>query len=129
MVPELKYHMKRVLTIVILMFSIFIAFAGDKYDVKQIYEKVDLPDGAKAKKKYGSIDDAEYILVPKKLDKGTYKVKVNKLDSNLYEVIGKDIIIETKYCYEYASRKEVILKITSTYGYTLGEIYFDMKDL
>lgn len=103
--------------------------AADKYDVKQIYEKVDLPDGAKAKKKYGSIDDAEYILVPKKLDKGTYKVKVNKLDSNLYEVVGKDIIIETKNCYEYASYKEVIFKITSTYGYSLGEIYFDVKDM
>lgn len=121
--------MKRILLTIVLAISCMLVIAADKYDVKQIYEKVDLPDGAKAKKKYGSIDDAEYILVPKKLEKGTYKVKVNKLDSNLYEVVGKDLIIETKYCYEYASYKEVVLKITSTYGYSLGEIYFDVKDL
>lgn len=37
-----------------------------------------------------------------------YKVEVTRVESNLYKT-SNGIYIETKYCYEYATREEAIL--------------------
>ena len=54
-----------------------------------------------------------------------YDFSVTRKGSNLYKVDGKDIIIQTCYCYVYAYSEEAIFK-SSGYG---GEvIFFDSKD-
>ena len=54
-----------------------------------------------------------------------YEVNLTRKGSNVYRVDGKDIIIQTRYCYVYAYSEEVIFK-SSGYG---GEvIFFDSKD-
>jgi len=54
-----------------------------------------------------------------------YEVNLTRKGSNVYKVNGKDIIIQTRYCYVYAYSEEAIFK-TSGYG---GEIiFFDSKD-
>ena len=55
----------------------------------------------------------------------SYEVNLTRKGSNVYKIDGKDIIIQTRYCYVYAYSEEAILK-TSGYG---GEvIFFDSKD-
>lgn len=54
-----------------------------------------------------------------------YEVRLTRKGSNVYKIDGKDIIIQTRYCYVYAYSEEAIFK-TSGYG---GEvIFFDSKD-
>ena len=54
-----------------------------------------------------------------------YEVSLTRKGSNVYKIDGKDIIIQTRYCYVYAYSEEAIFK-TSGYG---GEvIFFDSKD-
>ena len=54
-----------------------------------------------------------------------YEVNLTRKGSNVYKVDGKDIIIQTRYCYVYAYSEEAIFK-SSGYG---GEvIFFDSKD-
>lgn len=54
-----------------------------------------------------------------------YEVNLTRKGSNVYKIDGKDIIIQTRYCYVYAYSEEGIFK-TSGYG---GEvIFFDSKD-
>lgn len=54
-----------------------------------------------------------------------YEVNLTRKGSNVYRIDGKDIILQTRYCYVYAYSEEAIFK-TSGYG---GEvIFFDSKD-
>ena len=54
-----------------------------------------------------------------------YEVNLTRKGSNVYKIDGKDIFIQTRYCYVYAYSEVAILK-TSGYG---GEvIFFDSKD-
>lgn len=54
-----------------------------------------------------------------------YEVSLTRKDSNVYNIDGKDIIIQTRYCYVYAYSEEAIFK-TSGYG---GELIFlDSKE-
>lgn len=51
---------------------------------------------------------------------GNYEVSVTRKDSNVYTVSASDIIIITRYCYEYAYSESAILK-SSGYG---GKLIF-----
>lgn len=54
-----------------------------------------------------------------------YEVNLTRKGSNVYKLDGKDIIIQTRYCYVYAYSEKTLFK-TSGYG---GEvIFFDSKD-
>ncbi len=97
---------------------------SEVYDIANIYEKVELDSGSKALDSYGNIKEVKAVFVPTKLDTKRYNVEVTRIDSNFYQICGTDIYIETKYCYEYATRDDAILNITSNYGYTKGEIIF-----
>ena len=125
--------MKRILKITILtiilpiIFSAFTntTFAGaNSFDVAGIYEKVELKSGSKVLDSYGNVKDAKAVYVPTKIDTGKYEVELTRIDSNFYQIYGTNLYIETKYCYEYATRDEAILNITSNYGYTRGEVIF-----
>ena len=54
-----------------------------------------------------------------------YEVNLTRKGSNVYKVDGKDIIIQTRYCYVYAYSEEVIFKSSGNGGEV---IFFDSKD-
>lgn len=94
------------------------------YDLAGVYEKVELKAGSKSMDTYGHIEEAKAVFVLTKIDAGKYEVELTRIDSNFYQICGTNLYIETKYCYEYATRDEAILSITSSYGYTRGEVIF-----
>jgi hypothetical protein len=58
-----------------------------------------------------------------------YKVQVTREGKDLYRVVGQDIYVKTRYCYEYAFVSEAILQIDATVGRTIGQIIFtNMSD-
>lgn len=115
-----------ILSVPILISSTSVSKNNDSevYDIANIYEKVELDSGSKALDSFGNIKEVKAVFVPTKLDTKRYNVKVTRIDSNFYQICGTDIYIETKYCYEYATRDDAILNITSNYGYSKGEIIF-----
>ena len=94
------------------------------YAISKIYEKIELDKGSKAIDSWGNVEDAKAVLIPTEIDRGRYDVEITRISSNLYQICGTSLYIETQYCYEYATREEVLLNITSTYGYNLGEVIF-----
>lgn len=97
---------------------------ASSYDISGIYEKVELKSGSKVLDSYGNVKDAKAVYVPTKIDTGKYEVELTRIDSNFYQICGTNLYIETKYCYEYATRDDAILNVTSSYGYTRGEVIF-----
>jgi hypothetical protein len=49
-----------------------------------------------------------------------YSVNLTRKGSNVYKIDGKDVIVQTRYCYVYAYSEDAILK-SSGYG---GEVIF-----
>ncbi len=124
--------MDRVLKIILLLVGAILLSSSthplsskvDSYDIAGIYEKVELKSGSKVLDSYGNVKDAKAVYVPTKIDTGKYEVELTRIDSNFYQIYGTNLYIETKYCYEYATRDDAILNITSNYGYTRGEVIF-----
>lgn len=50
-----------------------------------------------------------------------YQVNVTRKGSNIYKILGKDALIQTRYCYEYAYGEEALLRADGGYG---GELVF-----
>ena len=96
----------------------------ETYTIYRIYEKIELDNGSKVIDSWGNIEDAKAVLVPTEIDRGRYSIEITRISSNFYQICGTSLYIETKYCYEYATREEVLLNITSTYGYNLGDVIF-----
>lgn len=94
------------------------------YTISKIYEKVELDRGSKVIDSWGNIEDAKAVLISTEIDPDKYSVEITRVDDNFYQICGTLLYIETNYCYEYATREEVLLNITSTYGYNLGEVIF-----
>lgn len=96
----------------------------ETYTIYKIYEKIELDNGSKVIDSWGNVEDAKAVLVPTEIDRGRYSIEITRISSNLYQICGTSLYIETKYCYEYATREEVLLNITSTFRYDLGEVIF-----
>lgn len=97
---------------------------SSSYNVVCVYEAVDIPSGSKALDTWSNLKEIKAVFVPTKIDKGKYSVEVTRIDSNFYQICGTELYIETQYCYEYATREEVVLNITSNYSNARGEIIF-----
>lgn len=97
---------------------------ANSYDIAGIYEQTELKSGSKAIDSYNDVTDAKFVLIPTRVDTGKYEVELTKIDTNFYQIYGTSLVIETKYCHEYATRDDAILSITSNYGYTRGEVIF-----
>jgi len=54
-----------------------------------------------------------------------YSVNVSRIEQNFYEDSSSGVIIQTRYCYEYAYWEDAILQIDSLYGYTIGKLIFN----
>ena len=115
---------KQLLIISTILFFATVTYGQTKCDVKNFYKAIEAESDVKVLTTGGEIEEAEYILVPTKLDEGKYKLSVTRKAANLYKIEGQDIYIETKYCYEYATADDVILIVKSNYGYDKGEIIF-----
>jgi hypothetical protein len=94
-------------------------------DIVEFYTAIEPESGVKILNSSGDLEEAELILMPAKLDVGTYEVELTRKGSNIYKVQGTEYYIETRFCYEYASYEDAILKVESQYGYTKGKIYFE----
>jgi len=126
-------NMKKILLPVILLFASAVFSSSSpvenesqssSYDIVCIYESVDIPSGSKALDSYGNLTSIQMIYVPTKIDLGKYSVEVTRIESNLYQICGTDLYVETRYCYEYAYREEVVMNVSSNYGYSRGELVF-----
>jgi hypothetical protein len=106
------------------LFCTAVAYGETECDVVDFYKVIAPESGVKILTTLGSIEEAEYILLPLKLDTGRYKISLTRKGSNLYKIDGKDIYIETRYCYEYAIMQDAILSVEGSYGYTKGKIIF-----
>lgn len=98
--------------------------ATSEYDISNLYSSIEPDSGTKVLTSNGDLETIDYILTPTRIETGKYKVSVTKKAKDLYKIDGKNIFIETKYCYEYATREEVILIIESGYGISKGKIIF-----
>lgn len=95
-------------------------------EIKNFYEAISpVNQGTKVLTKSGEFEEVDLILVPTKLETGKFKVSLSRKGSNIYKVEGTKIWLETRYCYEYAIREEVILIVESNYGFSKGKIIFD----
>lgn len=97
---------------------------SESYTITAIYEKIELDRGSKVIDRWGNVEDAKAVLVPTEIDPDKYGVEITRVDDNFYQICGTSLYIETNYCYEYATNEEVLLNITSTFGYDLGEVIF-----
>ncbi|SDG72433.1 hypothetical protein SAMN05421827_11026 [Pedobacter terrae] len=107
----------------IIMLASFNISKTSEYDIADLYQSTDLNANTKALTEDG-VKEVSVLLTPIKLDVGKYVVSLTKKGKDLYKIDGKNIYIETKYCYEYATGEEVVLKIESTYGYSKGKVIF-----
>lgn len=99
--------------------------SGDECDVANFYEAIEPESGVKVLTSGGDLEEAELILVPTKIEEGTYQIEITRKGSNIYKLEGTKYYIETRYCYEYATYDDAILKVESNYGYQKGTVYFD----
>lgn len=108
------------------MVTASIAYAEKSYDIAEIYAVVKPTAGTKAVGKLDRTIDVEYILTPTRGDTGKFVVEVRRIGDNLYQIRNTDICVETRYCYERAPHsEEVVMIISSNYGYTKGKLIFD----
>lgn len=94
------------------------------YDVAAVYSIQDLPSDSKVMDRYGNLREARKLLVKTDLHYGDYDVEVKRVEQNFYEVLGTDLYVETKYCYEFSYSDKAVLSITSHYGITIGKLTF-----
>ena len=104
------------------------SYAEDTYEVEYILERQEMPKGSKCLDRYDNVKEVKYVLVPIKLEKGTYEATIKRIDSNLYELkFGYDdvIYIETRYCYKYTSYGDkAILIVNDRYSYKKAKVVF-----
>lgn len=104
--------------------SVEASTSSSSYDIVEIYKEVRVDSDAKVIDSRGDLQEVKKLLVPARLDRGKRTIRVTRVGSNLYQICDTDYYIQTRYCYKYATREEVVVNITSAYGYTKGEIIF-----
>jgi len=106
-----------------LLLTSFNILKTSEYDIAELYQSTELNANTKALTDDG-VKEVSVLLTPIKLDIGKYVVKITRKGKDLYKVDGKNIYIETKFCYEYSNSEEIVLKIESSYGYSKGKVIF-----
>jgi hypothetical protein len=99
-------------------------YARTSCDIDDILEARSLPANSYAVTGYGDYEEASEIIVPVKLENGTYSESLTRKESNLYKVDGVNLFIKTSMCYEYAYSQEAIIEIDNYGGYSFGEVTF-----
>jgi len=73
----------------------------------------------------GSECDVVQIYEEVPVSAGQYALTVSRVENDFYEDSAQDVIIHTRYCYEYVYSQAAILTVDSPYGYNIGTILFD----
>ena len=121
--------MKRLIIIFLTLLITGVAsYAEDTYEVEYILERQEMPKGSKCLDRYDNVKEVKYVLVPIKLEKGTYEATIKRIDSNLYELkfgYNDVIYIETNYCHKYTSYGDkAILIVNDRYSYKKAKVVF-----
>lgn len=115
---------KRIFVLVSVLSNIFLQ-AQNKYDIAGIYSGKDVQyENVKVVNSFDNVEDAKLLLFKSELDEGVYEVTVTRKATNIYQIDGTEIYIQTKFCYVSGIRQKAILKINSKYSYNKGEIIF-----
>ena len=93
-------------------------------EIESIYTGIVPDKGTQVLTSDDEIEEIKLILVPSEIKQGNYVVTISRKGKNLYQIDNKDIYLKTKYCYEYATRQEVVIKVEGSYSYTKGKIIF-----
>ncbi|MBV8898426.1 MAG: hypothetical protein JO051_18060 [Acidobacteriaceae bacterium] len=103
--------------------------AATECEVKRVVHlDADVPDVTVVTKTGETVplrDLVEAFVEPVRIDTGSYEVNVRRKAANLYEIAGRSLQIETRYCYEYVYGQDGILKITSSSGWSVGKLIFE----
>jgi hypothetical protein len=95
-------------------------------DILNFYKAVTPEDSdTKVLTTSGDIEGVDLILVPTKPEIKTYKVTLTRKTTNLYKVEVSNLYIETNYCAEFPTDKEVVLKVSSSYGNVKGVLSYE----
>ncbi|SHF87627.1 hypothetical protein SAMN05444274_11156 [Mariniphaga anaerophila] len=99
--------------------------SGDECDVVNFYEAIEPETGMKVLTSGGDLEEPELLLLPTEFEEGVYEIEITREESNLYEIEGTAYYIETKFCYDFASRDEAILKVKSNISFQKGTLFFE----
>lgn len=123
----------RNITILTLMIILFTSFKNNKNvnvissecDIKQIYQTIEPDNGVKVLTSNGEIEEVELILIPTKIEEGTYKIEITRKGNNIYKLEGTNYYVETSYCFEFTNYDDAVLILESNYGFYKGKIIFE----
>ncbi|MFP9530425.1 hypothetical protein [Pectobacterium brasiliense] len=51
------------------------------------------------------------FLAPGYVHADTWEINVTRKDSNIYQITGRDVFVNTKYCYVYAYSEDAYLRV------------------
>jgi hypothetical protein len=119
-----KIMKKYIMVFLLALLSLTKAYAVKECDIASVYSAIAPERGTKVFASYGTLQDVETILVPTTLDAGRYAISITRKGSNIYQVDDTKLYIETKWCYEYATRDDALLIMESSYYSTRGKIVF-----
>lgn len=57
-------------------------------------------------------------------NKKIYKVRVQRVGKDIYQVVGRNTFVKTWFCYDYGSHDEVLLEVILYKGFQSGEMHF-----
>ncbi|MBK9044034.1 MAG: hypothetical protein IPN97_12810 [Saprospiraceae bacterium] len=93
------------------------------FEVAKLYEGIILDRGVKIINSYDNVENAKLLLTPTQLQTCSYNVKVTRKAKDIYLIEGTKYYIETRFCFDYAFSKDVVLVIENNYGYNIGKLY------
>jgi hypothetical protein len=96
--------------------------APSSYNVMAVYQQVDVTD-AVGYTRSGDFIDLQMVLKKVRQNTGTYSVRLRRIDTGLYEVVGTSLYVQLQFCHEFGTQ-DAVLTISRNYGYSLGKAEF-----
>ena len=93
-------------------------------DLRGIFDAASAPSGTMALTPIGEVAEIDMILVPGKLDMGSYAVTVSRKAQDLYHVDGTQVYLLTAYCNEYSLATGAVLRYAGGAGAGSGKLVF-----
>ena len=119
----------RILSICAIIAMLFLSFKPaerrltSEYEIAEIYEADELLGGSKVLLGE-NLSEVSEVFYPTTLQTGKYSVYATRKATNLYQIDGKNIFIQTRLCHEYASSDQLTLVIEVGSGYSKGKLIF-----
>ena len=94
-------------------------------DVRGVFREVDLPMGAMVQTGVGDLEEAQVLLVPANVESGAYDLTVTRKATNTYKVVGSNLYVITRYCFEFGFSQKATLRYQSAGTYGAGTLTFE----